>query len=222
MYVCIYTCRRVNPIVLSRGRRLGRAAPRYFQFRAAVSSLARSDEAIGNSPRRDFQHFQFARGSSLAGRIHTVTGKEPDGHSFPHSLSLSLSFVRPRIEKVRIQMRRNDHGYPGGLLHAPLEDRESLCFPRSEKPFGYIDREGAQNVSALQRFARSSYLSSSLGFSPQDAISSAEVMRCLNRECRFSVSLKIYLDLRFQILFLETLLFVSSFPPCSHEIPSSQ
>lgn len=134
MYVCIYTCRRVNPIVLSRGRRLGRAAPRYFQFRAAVSSLARSDEAIGNSPRRDFQHFQFARGSSLAGRIHTVTGKEPDGHSFPHSLSLtlSLSFVRPRIEKVRIQMRRNDHGYPGGLLHAPLEDRESLCFPRSE------------------------------------------------------------------------------------------
>lgn len=119
-----------------------------------------------------------------------------------HSLSLSLSFVRPRIEKVRIQMRRNDHGYPGGLLlHAPLEDRESLCFPRSEKPFGYIDREGAQNVSALQRFARSSYLSSSLGFSPQDAISSAEVMRCLNRECRFSVSLKIYLDLRFQILF---------------------
>lgn len=77
------------------------------------------------------------------------------------------------------------------------------CVSHGPKTFRiYRSREGVQNASALQRFARSSYLSSSLGFSPQDAISLVEVMRWLKRECRFSVSLKIYLDLRFQILFL--------------------
>lgn len=181
----MYIHARVNPIVLSRGRRFERAcAPRYFQFRARSKPLAGSDVAIGNSPRRDFQHFQFARGARLLGQIHTVTGKEPDHYSFPPRRRR-----RPRIERVRIQMRCNDHHYPDGLLHAPLEDRGITVFPTVRKPFGYIDREDAQNVSALQRFARSSYLSSSLGFSPQDAISFVQVMRWLNRECRFSVSL---------------------------------
>lgn len=133
MYVCIYTCRRVNPIVLSRGRRLGRAAPRYFQFRAAVSSRARSDEAIGNSPRRDFQHFQFARGSSLAGRIHTVTGKEPDGHSFPHSLSLSPSSA-PVLRKSAFRCAVTITGIQAGCC-TPRSRTGNHCVSHGPKAF---------------------------------------------------------------------------------------
>lgn len=89
--------------------------------------LAGSDEAIGNSPRRDFQHFQFARGSSPAGRIHTVTGKESNGKTDTPSLSFVLG-------RVCIQMRRNDHGIQTGCCTL-LSRTGNHCVSHGPKAF---------------------------------------------------------------------------------------
>ncbi|EGI66372.1 hypothetical protein G5I_05181 [Acromyrmex echinatior] len=170
------------------GRRLEKAAPRYFQFRAVVSPRLRATKQLAIRLDGTFSTFNShgETGSPvlLAGRIHTVTGKDAgDGEMDTPFLSSPLS---SRIERVRIQMRCNDHDIQESCctlcpLLGPRRGLGITVFPTVRKPFGYIDREDAQNVSTLQRFARSSYLSSSLGFSPQDAISFVEVMRWLNR-----------------------------------------
>lgn len=94
------------------------AAPLYFQFAPVVSSSGWSgDEAIGNSPQRDFQHFQFARRSPLVDsractcprwRKRTLRVQEGCGE-------------RPVLYRgICIQMRRTDHGGPGGRGHTGL------------------------------------------------------------------------------------------------------
>lgn len=134
----MYIHARVNPIVLSRGRRFEESRATVFPIPCRSKPPAGSDEAIGNSPRRDFQHFQFAQGSRLPGEY---TRRLERSRTERRTLLSS----GPRIERLRIQMRRNDHSIQTGCC-TPPEDSESLCFPRSES---LSDISIAQNVSAL-------------------------------------------------------------------------
>ncbi|KYM79872.1 hypothetical protein ALC53_09672 [Atta colombica] len=116
------------------GRRLEKAAPRYFQFRAVVSPWLRATKQLA---------------IRLDGTFSTFNSHGKTGSPF-------------RI----IQMRCNDHDIQKSCctlctLLSPRRGPGITVFPTVRKPFGYIDRKGAQNVSTLQRFARSSYLSSS-------------------------------------------------------------
>lgn len=118
-------------------------------------------------------------------------GKE-NGHSFP----LLFSPLSPPVSResafrcavtITISRRAAARSAPFSVL---VEDRESLCFPRSES-LSDISIAKARRTFRLSRDLHVPLIYPRLfGFSPQDAISFVEVMRWLNRECRFSVLLK--------------------------------
>lgn len=125
----------VNPTVLSRGRRLERKPRhRYFQFRAIVSPWLRATKQL--AIRFDGTFSTFNSHGELACRANThgdwKGAGRGDGHSFPLLSSSPLPLLSTRIERVRIQMRRNDHDIQESCCTLLVEDRESLCFPRSE------------------------------------------------------------------------------------------
>lgn len=139
----MYIHARVNPIVLSRGRRFERAALRHFQFRGVVSLWLRATKQLAIRLDGTFSTFN-SHGEARECRANTHGDwkgvEREDGHSFPLFL--------PRIGRVRIQMRCNDHGIQTGCCTL-LSRTGNHCVSHGPKAFRiYRSRRRAERFGS--------------------------------------------------------------------------
>jgi len=130
-----------------------------FPIRCRSKPRTGSDEAIGNSPRRDFQHFQFARGASLAGAYTMAARKDPNWESSVFRCAMTITVSR--------------------WVATHFSQEPGITVSHDRKPLsGYIDRA----KSAQKRFRLSGDLHVPLSiypsfeFSPQNAVSFANLL----------------------------------------------